>query len=78
MNRLIINPNRPDSWEIQLKEGANRLGRSDDADFKIADGSVSSSHCTFLVANGDVTIQDLGSTNGTFINGRSIQTAKLS
>ncbi len=39
----------------------NHLGRGDATDFKIADSSVSSSHCNILVNNGDVSIQDLGS-----------------
>jgi len=77
MNRLVVNPNRPDSWEIQLKDGVNYLGRGEGADFKITDPSVSSSHCQILVGNGEASIQDLGSTNGTFINGASTQTARL-
>ena len=77
MNRLVVNPNKPDSWEIQLKEGTNKLGRGDATDFKIADGSVSSAHCQIFVANGIISIQDLGSTNGTFINGAPTQDATL-
>jgi hypothetical protein len=77
MNRLVVNPNRPDSWEIQLKEGTNKLGRGDATDFKIADGSVSSSHCEIVVNRGSVTILDLGSTNGTFINDTPTQSATL-
>ena len=77
MNRLVINPNKPDTWEIQLNEGANRLGRGEAADFRIGDPSVSGSHCQILVNNGGVSIQDLGSTNGTFINGARIQEQKL-
>lgn len=77
MNRLVVNPNRPDSWEIQLKEGANRLGRGDGTDFKIADASVSSLHCQIMVNNGEVAIEDLGSTNGTFLNGAPAHNAIL-
>ena len=77
MNRLVVNPNRPDSWEIQLKEGTNKLGRGDATDFKIADGSVSSSHCQIIVSPGSVAIVDLGSTNGTFVNGNPTQSAPL-
>jgi Inner membrane component of T3SS, cytoplasmic domain len=77
MNRLVVNPNRPDTWEIELKEGTNHLGRGNDTDFKIADAPVSSSHCQILVSNGEVSIQDLGSTNGTFINGAPAQAATL-
>ena len=77
MNRLVVNPNGPDPWEIELKEGTNRLGRGDDTDFKIADASVSSSHCYIIVNGNDVSIQDLGSTNGTFINDKPAQAASL-
>lgn len=77
MNRLVVNPNRPDSWEIQLKEGTNKLGRGDATDFKIADGSVSSSHCHIVVSPDSVSILDLGSTNGTFINDAPTQSATL-
>lgn len=77
MNRLVVNPSRPDNWEIQLKDGANRLGRGDAVDFKIGDASVSSSHCQIVVNDGTVSIQDLGSTNGTFINGAPVQVAGL-
>ena len=77
MNRLVVNPGRPDAWEIQLKDGANRLGRGDAGDFKIPDASVSGSHCQIVVSDSSASIQDLGSTNGTFINGAPIQEAKL-
>jgi len=77
MNRLVVNPARADAWEIELKPGVNRLGRGDANDFKIVDASVSGSHCQIVVNDGLATIQDLGSTNGTFINGARIQNAKL-
>jgi len=77
MSRLVVNPDKPDAWEIQLKPGANCLGRGDVNDFVIGDSSVSSSHCQIVVNDGSATIQDLGSTNGTFINGTRIQDANL-
>ncbi len=77
MNRLVVNPARADAWEIELKPGVNRLGRGDANDFKIGDASVSGSHCQIIVNDGLATIQDLGSTNGTFINNTQIQNAKL-
>jgi len=77
MNRLVVNPSSPAPWEIQLKDGANQLGRGDANDFKIADASVSGSHCQILVGDGIVSIQDLGSTNGTFVNGAPVQEQNL-
>ncbi len=76
-HRLVVNPNTPQTWEIQLKPGLNSLGRGDANDFTIADPSVSTNHCRIEVADGKVSLQDLGSTNGTFINQAPVQQAVL-
>ncbi len=44
------------------------MGRGFANDFKIEDASVSSSHAEVLVNGNSVTVRDLGSTNGTFVN----------
>ncbi len=77
MNRLIVNPGTPQAWEIKLRDGTNRLGRSDASDFQISDPSISSSHCDVIVAGGSVLIKDLGSTNGTFIDRSPVQEGQL-
>ena len=76
-HRLVVNPNTPQTWEIQLKPGLNSLGRGDANDFKVADPSVSTNHCRIEVADGKVSLQDLGSTNGTFVNQAPVQQAVL-
>jgi hypothetical protein len=68
MARLIINPNTPSAWEIQLKAGTNLLGRGFANDYKIDNLSVSSSHCQIVLEGGRAVLKDLGSTNGTFVN----------
>lgn len=77
MNRLVVNPGTPQSWEIQLKPGINSLGRGSHNDFEISDDSVSGSHCEVIISDGSASIKDLGSTNGTFLNGVQIQESKL-
>jgi hypothetical protein len=77
MARLIVKPNSPDSRELELKPGNNLIGRGFANDFKIEDPSVSSSHCQITVSDGSITIKDLGSTNGTFVNRAPIQEAIL-
>lgn len=77
MPKLVINPGTPNAWEIQLKPGANLLGRGFANDFKIEEPSVSGSHCQILVNNGAAVIKDLGSTNGTFVNRAPVQEAVL-
>ena len=54
-----------------LSEGAV-LGRGDEADLKLEDPFSSSSHAR-IVAQGDVCVlEDLGSTNGTYLNGEPV------
>ncbi len=77
MPRLVVNPGSPTAWEIQLKPGANFIGRGFANDFKITDPSVSGSHCQVTVGEAGVTIKDLGSTNGTFINRTQVKDAAL-
>jgi pSer/pThr/pTyr-binding forkhead associated (FHA) protein len=77
MPRLVVNPGSPGAWEIRLKPGLNSLGRSFANDFKIDDASISGSHCQIFVGEQMVTIKDLGSTNGTYVNRAPVQEAVL-
>ena len=54
-----------------------RLGRRDDNDIAIEDSSVSGHHCVVLRDGEKYTLRDMGSTNGTRLNGVSIQEARL-
>jgi hypothetical protein len=78
MPRLVVKPGSPGAWEIQLKPGKNSFGRSELNDFPIPEASVSSKHCEILVSDDSVTIKDLGSTNGTFVDGALITETELS
>lgn len=46
------------------------IGRSPDADLVIADDFVSSTHARIVPGDTDAVVEDLGSTNGTFVNGQ--------
>src|SRR5881628_916923 len=77
MARLIVNPGTPQAQEIRLKEGVNNLGRNPGNDFTINDPSVSGSHCQVILSDGAVRLRDLGSTNGTFVNGVQVTEVDL-
>ena len=77
MVRLRIEGRPHGLQEILLKPGLNRLGRIEDNDFQISDDSVSSHHCQIELKDGVITVWDLNSTNGTFIDGQPIQQAVL-
>jgi len=72
MPRLVVNPTSPQAFEIQLKPGANSLGRSEENDFAIEDASVSSTHCRLTVDQDRIWIEDLGSSNGTFVRDQRV------
>ena len=47
-------------------------GRTASADVTVANGSVSARHCEITDSNGRFTLRDLGSSNGTFVNGKRL------
>src|SRR5258706_2913308 len=72
MHRLVVNPGAARTWEIELKPGTNTLGRGEANDFIISDPSISTCHCQIDVSGECVRVLDLGSTNGTYLNGAQI------
>jgi len=58
--------------EVTLREGANILGRDRDALLWIDVYSVSRQHARITVAGEEATLEDLGSKNGTFLDGRPV------
>ena len=77
MARLLIKSSGPQAQAIDLKLGPNRLGRSPDSDFQIDHPTVSGRHCEIVLGGKSIIVRDLGSTNGTFINGEPIKEAEL-
>lgn len=54
------------------------IGRANDNDIIINDPYISSHHAVIKVDNGKLTIQDLGSMNGTFVNKNKVSSAAIS
>jgi hypothetical protein len=61
----------------QLSTGRNVIGRGTDADIRLPDTGVSRKHVDVVVDNGVAIVEDLGSTNGTLVNGRRISRQPL-
>ena len=60
-----------------LRNGAVTVGRTDAADVVLAEDSLSRRHARFQWSDEGVWVEDLGSTNGTFIGGRRISRALI-
>lgn len=58
-------------------EGPIQLGRGEEADVQLADPSVSRNHVMIDLGAGYAIVRDLGSTNGTYVNGERVETHKL-
>ena len=77
MARLSIKTAGLEIQSIELKLGLNRVGRSPDCDFRIAHSTISSLHCEFVLTDDGVTLRDLESTNGTFVDRKPVREVRL-
>jgi hypothetical protein len=58
--------------EREFTQGRVIVGRAKDVDFRVEDSNVSRRHAAIFWSEGSVVIEDLGSTNGTMVNGYPI------
>ncbi len=73
MPRLVLLSEGLTGRTYELKSDKTTVGRVSDNAFEIPEASVSSHHCEIFLRGNDVVVKDLGSTNGTFINGEKIE-----
>ncbi len=74
--KLIVVSGRVNRTEVQLTLPAV-LGRSREADLTLGHPSISRQHCRLVEQNGVVVVQDLDSTNGTFVEDQRVEEAVL-
>ncbi len=63
----ILEPEERSGERVDV-EGALLIGRSPDCDLSVLDTYISSRHARVTNDDGDLSIEDLGSTNGTYVN----------
>jgi len=72
---LKISGGKPDSVEIKIKPVL--MGRAQGCDVVLTSEFASGQHCIFFLNQGQVTVKDLKSTNGTMLNGELVTNTKM-
>jgi pSer/pThr/pTyr-binding forkhead associated (FHA) protein len=62
---------------IDLTKDMTLFGRDEDCDVRLDHKSVSKLHCVIVKTDGVLLLRDLGSTNGTRVNGQRVRRAAL-
>lgn len=78
MPQLIASVEGVEIKHVFLHKDKTTLGRKSDNDIVLDNLSVSGHHCVFqLKGIADVFVEDLGSTNGTFVNNQKVKRQRL-
>lgn len=62
---------------IEIEKDLTLVGRKEDCDLRLEHKSVSKMHCIIVKTDGLLILRDLGSTNGTRVNGQRVRRAAL-
>lgn len=75
---LVVEKGPRKGMTFVMKDGNTTVGRHPESDIFLNDVTVSRHHCRFST-NGDLlTVEDSGSTNGTYVNDERVDSSELS
>lgn len=77
MPKVIVSIDEVVIKEVQLTKERTTLGRRPYNDIVIDNLAVSGEHAVFQMAAGQTVVEDLNSTNGTYLNGRAVKKQAL-
>ncbi|TAM45582.1 MAG: FHA domain-containing protein [Gammaproteobacteria bacterium] len=72
MGKIVIKLNNSVVDHVELNQGDTRIGRKPGCEIHLDNLSVSGEHANIFTIGGDSFVQDLGSTNGTYVNGKKV------
>ena len=65
------------AYGVYYVDGRARIGRSEENDVFLVDPSVSRTHAVVEIEGSEPVVRDLGSTNGTYVNGERVEARPL-
>lgn len=71
---LVVLEGREVGRRVKISEQPLTAGRDPHAGIVLVDSGVSRLHCRVALVDGAIVVEDLGSTNGTYVDGRPIRT----
>ena len=75
--RLVLERRRRRVWTTELRGPETTLGRALGCTIRVPSSEISRLHCRLRVENGIVTVEDLESVNGTFLNGQRVRDIEI-
>jgi pSer/pThr/pTyr-binding forkhead associated (FHA) protein len=70
--RLVVDAGGSRKRAVRLKSEETIIGRRHDCDLRIKSSEVSRRHCLLSIQEGYLSVEDLDSVNGTYLNGKRI------
>ncbi len=77
MSKIVLSLDDNLIMEYELEKEETMIGRRSSNDIQIQNLAVSGRHARIILAMNDAFLEDLGSTNGTYVNGRLIKKQAL-
>ena len=77
MTTLLIQENTENPNAFELREGTTSIGRHPESTIVLDDGTISARHAEIVTGEGGLLLRDLGSTNGTKVNGSRVRESAI-
>lgn len=74
---LIMFKENGEKKQFPIMPGKTVIGRKEDCGLRIPLGEISRKHAILMVEGGTVTLRDLGSANGTYVNNKRVSEQEL-
>lgn len=74
---LVMVKSDGSSKEIAIDREAISIGREDSCRIRVPLPAVSRKHCEIKIDDGELVVADLGSSNGTYVNGKRVKQTEL-